>query len=142
MFILYIFYILIYCISYSLLEPPNLDLEFRDKVIVRVGETCTLQSGYSGKPTPTIKWFKNDEELQSNEEIALTSTKNKLCLTIAKAKRDRSGKYTVVLENSIGSRKGICTVIVVGKLIFTFVKHIIFSYLAIIFANLIVNHVL
>lgn len=111
---------LIYCIISSLLEPPNLDLEFREKLIVRVGETCTLQSRYTGKPAPTIKWFKNDEELQANEEIALTSTKNTLCLTIAKAKRDHSGKYTVLLENSIGSRKGICTVTVVGKLMSTF----------------------
>lgn len=123
MFCLFLYFLidcLIYCIISSLLEPPNLDLEFRDKLIVRVGETCTLQSRYSGKPAPSIKWFKNDEELQANEEIALTSTKNRLCLTIEKAKRDHSGKYTVVLENSIGSRKGICTVTVVGKLMSIF----------------------
>lgn len=133
---------------YSLLEPPNLDLEFRDKLVVRVGETCTLQSQYTGKPAPTIKWFKNDEELQANEEIALTSTKNKLCLTIPKAKRDHSGKYTVVLENSIGSRKGICTVTVVGKLMYTFcqVDIIFFIYYFLsynyFFANLMMNLVL
>lgn len=102
---------------FSLTEPPALDLGFRDKIVVRVGETCTLQSRYTGKPQPTIKWLKNDEEFQANEEIALTSTNNILCLNIEKAKREHSGKYTVVLENSIGSRKGICNIIVVGKLI-------------------------
>lgn len=123
---------MIYCIISSLLEPPNLDLEFREKLIVRVGETCTLQSRYTGKPAPTIKWFKNDEELQANEEIALTSTKNTLCLTIAKVKRDHSGKYTVVLENSIGSRKGICTVIVVGKLMSTLCQAYYFIILSLV----------
>lgn len=132
---------MIYCVLYSLLEPPNLDLDFRDKLVVRVGETCTLQSQYTGKPAPTIKWFKNDEELQGNEEIALTSTNNKLCLTIAKTKRDHSGKYTVVLENSIGSRKGICTVTVVGKLMSTFCQvditfFIYFFFLTIIYLQM------
>lgn len=97
--------------------------------MVRVGETCTLESQYTGKPQPTIKWFKNDEELQANEEIALTSTNKILCLNIEKAKRDHSGKYTVVLENSIGSRKGICNIVVVGKLVFLSSKlfaHILF----------------
>lgn len=45
----------------------------------------------------------------------LTSTKKTLCLSIEKAKRDHSGKYTVVVENSTGIQKGICTVTVVGE---------------------------
>lgn len=102
--------------NYSFLEPPTLDLEFHDTVLVRVGQSCTLQGCYTGKPTPTIKWFKNDEELKANDEIMLTTTKKTLCLSIEKAKRDQSGKYSVVVENSTGIQKGICTVTVVGEL--------------------------
>lgn len=112
---------------YSILEPPTLDLEFRDTLLVRVGQPCTLQGHYTGKPTPTIKWFKNDEELQANDEIMLTSTKRTLCLSLEKAKRDHSGKYTVVVENSTGIQKGICTVTVVGEVwIFGLISQILF----------------
>lgn len=112
-----------------ILEPPTLNLEFRDRLLVRVGQPCTLQGYYTGKPTPTIKWFKNDEELQANDEIMLTSTKKTLCLSIEKAKRDHSGKYTVAVENSIGIQRGICTVTVVGEFwISGFTRQIFISY--------------
>lgn len=102
-------------VNNHILEPPTLKVEFRETLLVRVGRPFTLQGHYTGKPTPTIKWFKNDEELQANDEIMLTSTKKTLCLSIEKAKRDHSGKYIVVLENSTGIQKGICTVTVVGE---------------------------
>lgn len=38
-----------------------------------------------------------------------------LTLEKIKAKRSDSGKYSVVVENSTGSRKGFCQVNVVGK---------------------------
>lgn len=92
-----------------------LDLDCRDKVIVRVGDVCTLQGRYTGKPAPTITWTKNDEELKAEDDVSLTNTSKTLCLTIGKAKREHSGKYTVAVENITGTRKGICTVSVVGK---------------------------
>lgn len=98
------------------LEPPSLDLDFREKITVRVGEPCLIQSRYKGKPEPTIKWMKEEEELKADEDLTISHTAKSLSVNIAKAKREHSGKYTVTLENSIGSCKGICTLTVVGKL--------------------------
>ena len=75
---------------------------------------CNLQGRYSGKPAPTITWSKNDEELKADEEISSHSTSRHLNLTISKAKREHSGRYVVVVENSTGSRKGVCNITVVG----------------------------
>lgn len=37
-----------------------------------------------------------------------------MSLGLVKAKREHSGRYVVVVENSTGSRKGVCNVTVVG----------------------------
>lgn len=96
-------------------EPPTLDLDIRDKMMVKVGNSCTLSGRYSGKPTPAITWTKNDEELKADEEISLHSTTHHLSLNISKAKREHSGRYCVSVENAAGSRTGICTITVVGE---------------------------
>lgn len=96
-------------------EPPTLDLDIRDKMMVKVGNSCTLSGRYSGKPTPAITWTKNDEELKADEEISLHSTTRHLSLNISKAKREHSGRYCVSVENAVGSRTGICTITVVGE---------------------------
>lgn len=96
-------------------EPPTLDLDFRDKMMVKVGDVCTLQGRYSGKPMPAISWTKDDEELKVEEEISIHSTARHISLTISKAKREHSGSYCVSVDNAAGSRKGICTITVVGE---------------------------
>lgn len=97
------------------LEPPNVELDFRDKMMVKVGDPCTLSGCYSGKPVPTIAWKKNDEELKADEEISFHSTTHHLSVNISKAKREHSGRYGVTVENAAGSRTGLCTITVVGE---------------------------
>lgn len=96
-------------------EPPTLDLDFREKLMVKVGDTCMLSGRYSGKPAPAITWAKNDEDLKADEEISLHSTTHHLSLNISKAKREHSGRYCVSVENAAGTRSGICTITVVGE---------------------------
>lgn len=96
-------------------EPPNLDLDIRDKIMVKVGNSCTLSGRYSGKPAPAITWTKNDGELKADEEISLHSTARHLSLNIDKAKREHSGRYCVSVENAAGARSGVCTITVVGE---------------------------
>eukprot|EP00063_Salmo_salar_P072119 XP_014046954.1 PREDICTED: titin-like [Salmo salar] len=97
------------------LEPPTIDLDFRDRLVVRVGDVCTLQGRFTGKPAPTITWTKNEEELKADEEVIMTNTSKTLCLAMPKAKREHSGRYQVVVENIVGLRKGICSLTVVDR---------------------------
>lgn len=89
-------------------------MDIRERLMVKVGDSCTLSGRYSGKPAPTIAWSKNDEELKADEEISLHSTTRHLSLTVNKAKREHSGRYGVTVENAAGSRTGVCTITVVG----------------------------
>lgn len=100
--------------STGVAEPPTLDMDIREKMMVKVGDSCTLSGRYSGTPAPTVAWTKNDEELKADEEISLHSTGRHLSLTVNKAKREHSGRYSVTVENAAGSRTGVCNITVVG----------------------------
>lgn len=95
-------------------EPPTIEVDFRDKVIVRVGESFALQGRYTGKPKPSLTWSKDDVPLKADQHVQIKSTLNTMCLGIIKAQRKHSGRYCVTVENCTGARKGISNVTVVG----------------------------
>uniref|UniRef100_A0A3Q3B710 Titin n=1 Tax=Kryptolebias marmoratus TaxID=37003 RepID=A0A3Q3B710_KRYMA len=100
-----------------LTEPPTIELDFRDKIIIRVGESCLLQGRYTGKPAPSITWYRDDEELKADKHIMFKNTPITMSLGLMKSKREHSGRYVVVVENSTGSRKGVSNIIVVELLL-------------------------
>lgn len=101
----------VFCLS----APPTLDLDFRDKLIVRVGEAFSLTGRYSGKPAPKVTWLKDDVVVKEDDRIKIKTTPTTLCLGILKSVREDTGRYCVTVENSTGSRKGFCQVNVVGR---------------------------
>lgn len=98
----------------KLAEPPTIELDFRDKIIIRVGESCLLQGRYTGKPSPSIVWYRDDKELKADKYVVFRNTLTTMSLGLMKAHREHSGRYVVVVENSTGSRKGVCNITVVG----------------------------
>lgn len=67
-----------------------------------------------GKPLPSIAWYRDDEELKADKHIMFKNTLSTMSFGLMKAQRGHSGRYVVVVENSTGSRKGVCKVTVVG----------------------------
>lgn len=98
----------------NLTEPPTIELDFRDKIIIRVGESCLLQGRYTGKPSPSIMWYRDDKELKADKHVMFKNTLTAMSLGLMKAEREHSGRYVVVVENSTGSRKGVSNITVVG----------------------------
>lgn len=109
-----IFFLCVCLCDSCLTEPPTIEVDFRDKIIIRVGESCLLQGRYTGKPSPSIAWFRDEEELKANKHIMFKNTLTTMSLGLMKAQRTHSGRYVVVVENSTGSRKGVCNITVVG----------------------------
>lgn len=95
--------------------PPVIELDFRDKLIVRVGESFAMTGRYSGKPAPKVTWLKDEITVKENDRTKIKTTPNTLCLGIIKSVREDSGKYCALVENSTGARKGLCEVTVVGE---------------------------
>lgn len=54
-------------------EPAKVDVDaiYRDTVSVKAGDLFTLQAYISGKPAPTVSWFKDNKEIESRSDMSL-----------------------------------------------------------------------
>lgn len=86
------------------LSPPLVDIDatFKQTHIVKAGGSVCLGIHFRGKPIPTVTWVKEEGELGVMSEI--TTTDGYSSLTIENCSRNDTGKYTVNLENSSGSK--------------------------------------
>lgn len=91
-------------------EEPDLDIdpELRKIVTIKAGASLRLFIPIKGRPSPTIKWEKDDTTLKDTAQIEVTSSYT--ALVIDKVSRMDSGKYTVTAENSSGSKSALIVV--------------------------------
>lgn len=86
------------------LSAPEIDIDasFQQTHIVKSGGSVCLCVAFKGKPAPTASWIKVDGELGVMADVTTTETVTHLAL--GNCTRNDSGKYTLTLENSIGSK--------------------------------------
>uniref|UniRef100_A0A803TRI1 Titin n=1 Tax=Anolis carolinensis TaxID=28377 RepID=A0A803TRI1_ANOCA len=83
-------------------EPAfDIDNEMRKTLIVKAGSSFTMTVPFRGKPVPNVQWSKPDTDLRTQANI--DSSDNCTSLTIEKATRNDSGKYTLTLQNVINT---------------------------------------
>uniref|UniRef100_A0A3Q4HDV3 Titin n=1 Tax=Neolamprologus brichardi TaxID=32507 RepID=A0A3Q4HDV3_NEOBR len=84
-------------------EEPTFDVsnEMRKTLIVKDGSSFTMKVPFKGKPIPSVTWAKPDVDLRVRAVIDTTDTFSSI--TLEKATRDDSGKYTVTLSNVAGT---------------------------------------
>jgi titin len=95
----------------DILEEPVIgsDSDLRKNIKVKAGKKLQIVAYISGKPFPTVMWTKEDDSnLMKHAEIEYTDTST--ILTIPSTKREDFGKYTLTLENRIGSTSASCNV--------------------------------
>uniref|UniRef100_A0A3Q4I3S0 Titin n=1 Tax=Neolamprologus brichardi TaxID=32507 RepID=A0A3Q4I3S0_NEOBR len=86
------------------LTVPQVDIDaaFKQTHIVKAGGSVCLGIHFRGKPIPTATWVKEEGELSVMSEV--TTTDGYSSLSIENCSRNDTGKYTVNLENSSGSK--------------------------------------
>lgn len=84
-------------------EEPVFDItnEMRKTLIVKDGSSFTMTVPFRGKPVPSVTWNKPDVDLRVRAVIDTTDTFTSI--TLEKATRDDSGKYTVTLSSVAGT---------------------------------------
>uniref|UniRef100_A0AAX7SZB5 Titin n=1 Tax=Astatotilapia calliptera TaxID=8154 RepID=A0AAX7SZB5_ASTCA len=84
-------------------EKPEIHInpEMRKTLPVKCGSSFTLTVPFTGKPVPSVSWEKADVDLRVRGMINTTSSATSI--TVERATRDDSGKYTVKLQNAAGS---------------------------------------
>lgn len=91
-------------------EEPDLDIdpELRKIVTIKAGASLRLFIPIKGRPTPTIKWDKDEAALKETAQVEVTSSYTSL--VIDKVSRNDSGKYTITAENSSGTKSAFVVV--------------------------------
>uniref|UniRef100_A0A672I9B6 Titin n=1 Tax=Salarias fasciatus TaxID=181472 RepID=A0A672I9B6_SALFA len=91
-------------------EAPEieLDADLRKVVSVRAGGTLRLFVTIRGRPEPAVKWEKVEGSL--TERAAIDTTSSYTMLVIDNVNRFDSGKYSLTLENSSGTKSAIVAV--------------------------------
>uniref|UniRef100_A0A3Q3GH12 Titin n=1 Tax=Labrus bergylta TaxID=56723 RepID=A0A3Q3GH12_9LABR len=84
-------------------EEPVFDIsnDMRKTLIVRDGSSFTMTVPFRGKPIPNATWTKPDVDLRVRAVIDTTDTFTSI--TLEKATRNDSGKYTVTLSSVAGT---------------------------------------
>lgn len=98
-----------------ILAPPTI-LQTPGPVRVAVGTTATIQCKFSGAPAPTVTWKKLRKRLQTGDRYVVTSSDKDTTLAINDVDERDGGRYTLVLENGLGSDEAIVSLSVIGKL--------------------------
>ncbi|KAL7045415.1 hypothetical protein ACKWTF_002226 [Chironomus riparius] len=85
-------------------EPPMIITNFKQKNITEYsGNSLTLKCTTSGFPTPSLKWFKNRNLFEINENDTRISLKdNKMTLVVTELKLEDTGYYECIAENPFG----------------------------------------
>lgn len=90
--------------------PP----EYTEVVKYKAGTSVTLKLGISGKPVPTIEWFKNGSEVQTSALLSMENTTEFASILIKDATRLNSGTYELKLKNAMGSASAHVRVQILG----------------------------
>lgn len=93
----------------------DLPLEYTEVVKYRAGTSVKLRAGISGKPEPTIEWYKDDKELQTNALVCVENSTDLASILIKDANRLNSGSYELKLRNAMGSASATIRVQILGR---------------------------
>ncbi|KAL3854884.1 hypothetical protein ACJMK2_014120 [Sinanodonta woodiana] len=82
-------------------EPPKFTKLLIDQT-VKAGDKLVLEATVTGKPRPTIKWYKGKIELSSNPNVNTEYTNGKVRIIMNQMSQEDSATYTCVAENMAG----------------------------------------
>lgn len=102
---------------YSAAPVIDYDSSLKDLKPLKAGTTLILSVNIVGMPTPKVKWYRNDSEIQPSADLTLEGDGTFSRLTAKKASAKDAGTYKVVAENEVGSASAQFVVVVKGWLI-------------------------
>ncbi|XP_071342807.1 obscurin [Trachinotus anak] len=81
--------------------PPSIQVPIED-LCVEPGQPAVFAAIITGRPTPNIQWYKDDEELAANENVEIVQHGARCSVTIVCPEGEDSGVYTCFAYNASG----------------------------------------
>lgn len=84
--------------------PPKIRLprQYEDGLIIDSDELVRLKVGIAGRPTPTVTWTHNGDEIKSGGRFDVETTDKNSTLKISNSDRSDRGEYILHAENKLG----------------------------------------
>ncbi|KAH9498301.1 hypothetical protein Btru_006486 [Bulinus truncatus] len=100
--------------KYQLHVSPDFTAKLKNKTVPE-GSTVRLNCSVTGIPEPSIRWFKDGQEIFDGHDYTMRNNYGLLSLEIVMAKRSLAGKYTVEASNIEGTVSCSCNLDVEGE---------------------------
>ncbi|XP_029562286.1 obscurin isoform X3 [Salmo trutta] len=81
--------------------PPSIQVPVED-LCVEPGQSATFTIIITGRPTPEIQWYKDGEELLTNENVEVVQNGARCSLTVLCPESEDGGIYTCWAYNDLG----------------------------------------
>ena len=96
--------------------PPTIGKHnYDERLVLRTGASAVIEIPFSGSPEPTSSWKYKNGKLPDPRRFKTDTIKTMTSMTLSKAKRSDSGKYTLILENEYGKVNLNIDILVLGK---------------------------
>lgn len=102
--------------------PPR----FRDVAQFEKGENINIKIPFTGYPKPTMKWSRNEEEIEKGVHYDVVIGDRHAVLIIRDVNSDDNGPYRLFAENELGTDSAIIKIKISGKYIVSNLKLIPF----------------
>lgn len=101
------------------LDPPRFDPEdlsaYTKPVTVKVGHTVIFKLHFVGHKPIKIKWYRDGEELQDDNNIKMEKSASHSRLLLSRCQRKDTGEIKIKLKNEHGFIEAISQLIVLGE---------------------------
>ncbi len=108
----------------NVISPPRIIKDLKPTLECNENDNLRLEVTASGKPCPEFKWYKfnnqtNSQELVENTDSMQQSVQSDsvFSLNLTQIRKEMQGKYTLVLSNEAGSVETKCDLTINGKIL-------------------------
>ena len=104
-------------------EPPRFGKKLNQETVVLEGDPFSLQLQVFGNPKPNVTWYFEDQPLEENEFMRITSKGGWHKVEFDEVLVDDEGFYRCVAENELGVVETETSLLVDGKLFLSIPPH-------------------
>ena len=103
------------CLTVAI-APQIISENLKDRIVMKVGTSAAVEIPFSGSPQPEASWKFKGGKLPDMRRFKVETIRNMTALTISKAVRKDTGKYTLSLNNKHGKVTFDLELVVLGKI--------------------------